>query len=101
MACSAFLSDIKLLLIPTIGPDLPYGISDADLIEDPAGGVILVGGNSPFPPPVATYSGWCMLMPQNGMRCLRNWLCLNSLLKHSLFLMACLVVEINRQLITS
>ena len=51
MACSAFLSDIKLLLIPTIGPDLPYGISDADLIEDPAGGVILVGGNSPFPPP--------------------------------------------------
>ena len=46
-----YCGTIKLLLIPTIGPDLPYGIPDADLIEDPAGGVILVGGNSPFPPP--------------------------------------------------
>ena len=46
-----YCGTIKLLLIPSIGPDLPFGIPDADLIEDPAGGVILVGGNSPFPPP--------------------------------------------------
>ena len=46
-----YCGNIKLLLIPSIGPDLPFGIPDADLIEDPAGGVILVGVNSPFPPP--------------------------------------------------
>ena len=28
------------------GTDLPFGISDAALVEDPAGGVILVGGFS-------------------------------------------------------
>ena len=28
------------------GTDLPFGISDAALVEDPTGGVILVGGNS-------------------------------------------------------
>ncbi len=28
------------------GPDLPFGITDAALIEDHTGGVILVGGNS-------------------------------------------------------
>ena len=43
-----YCGTIKLLLIPSIGPDLPFGIPDADLIEDPAGGVILVGGNSPL-----------------------------------------------------
>lgn len=26
------------------GPELPYGITDAELVEDPAGGVILVAG---------------------------------------------------------
>ena len=26
------------------GPELPFGITDAELVEDPAGGVILVGG---------------------------------------------------------
>jgi hypothetical protein len=28
------------------GPDLPFGITDAALVEDPKGGVILVGGRS-------------------------------------------------------
>ena len=28
------------------GPDLPFGISHASLVEDPSGGVILVGGRS-------------------------------------------------------
>jgi hypothetical protein len=28
------------------GPDLPFGISHASLVEDPSGGVVLVGGNS-------------------------------------------------------
>jgi len=28
------------------GPDLPFGITDAALVEDPTGGVILVGGSS-------------------------------------------------------
>jgi hypothetical protein len=28
------------------GPDLPFGISQASLVEDPTGGVILVGGSS-------------------------------------------------------
>jgi hypothetical protein len=30
------------------GPDLPFGIHDASLVEDPAGGVILVGGVSKY-----------------------------------------------------
>jgi hypothetical protein len=28
------------------GPDLPFGITEAALVEDPAGGIILVGGKS-------------------------------------------------------
>ena len=28
------------------GPDLPFGITEAALVEDPTGGVILVGGKS-------------------------------------------------------
>jgi hypothetical protein len=31
------------------GPDLPFGIADAAIVEDSRGGVILIGGRSEDP----------------------------------------------------
>ncbi len=55
-----------------MGPELPFGVGDTTLVEDPAGGVILVGGISPnlgyldtlLRLPYAEADGW-VEMPQH------------------------------------
>ena len=68
-----------------LGPELPFAIDDGSLMEDPAGGVILIGGESTEIGVLNTHFTALLMLMLSGSRCHRNYKLVGMCMMNSLF----------------